>query len=496
VSERFRSQVDELLADQPPDDDAALGSWLSPSAESRVEEIAIELVREAVWRPADDSSDPAYRALKASVRASGILQPLLLRPRPDGTFEVVSGARRLRAARETAQSAVPAIIRELSDIEALVGGWDSMLRGGLSGVEREQLRQRLGSAGMSATEAEALIGTVPSRDTGAAHGAVREAPQPTTPPVSSPPPLSPPRPIEVATPPVEEEADFAGAPMTAFAVAPPPAVPAVPDLVNEADFAGAPMSESPAVGLAPSRRPADLPVDPVVFPVGPLEPVWVVDEADEPEPTQSATGPPPPAAEPAPPPVTAVAAVEVLAAQPVRAPEPAPGLVEPPASAAAAAEALVVIDLPAPAAPEVAEAAFDAPPVAAPADHVRPSMPAVIAEPRPAIGAGRARREPAAAKPAPARPAPAAVAARVPQEPVPAIARTRPSRARSPFRAIIDPRTVATVGVAAAVGAIVFLVVAVILGAGAGRPLTIAIVVALVGFFLAIISLALPRRDL
>jgi ParB family chromosome partitioning protein len=493
VSERFRSQVDELLADQPPDDDAALGSWLSPSAESRVEEIAIELVREAVWRPADDSSDPAYRALKASVRASGILQPLLLRPRPDGTFEVVSGARRLRAARETAQSAVPAIVRELSDVEALVGGWDSMLRGGLSGVEREQLRQRLGSAGMSATEAEALIATVPSRDTAAAHGAVREAPPPPAPPVSSPP-----RPIEVATPPVEEETDFAGAPMTAFAVAPPPVVSAVPDLVNEADFAGAPMSESPAVGLAPSRRPADLPVDPVVFPVGPLEPVWVVDEEEEEEqePTQSATGPPPPAAEQAPPPVTAVAAVEVLAPQPVRAPEPARGLVEQPAAAAAAAEALVVIDLPAPAAPEVSEAAFDAPPVAAPSDHVRPSMPAVIAEPQPAIGPRRARREPAAAKPAPARPAPPAVAARAPQEPVPAIARTRPSRARSPFRAIIDPRTVATVGVAAAVGAIVFLVVAVILGAGAGRPLTIAIVVALVGFFLAIISLALPRRDL
>jgi hypothetical protein len=55
---------------------------------------------------------------------------------------------------------------------------------------------------------------------------------------------------------------------------------------------------------------------------------------------------------------------------------------------------------------------------------------------------------------------------------------------------------VATVGVASAVGAIVFIIVAVLLGAGAGRPLTIAIVVALGGFFLAIVSLALPRRDL
>ncbi len=73
------------------------------------DQVAVASIGGLGWQgPADD---PAYRALKSSVRASGVLEPLHLRP-VEGGLELVSGARRLRAARETGLLSVLALILE------------------------------------------------------------------------------------------------------------------------------------------------------------------------------------------------------------------------------------------------------------------------------------------------------------------------------------------------------------------------------------------------
>lgn len=61
----------------------------------------------------------AMEDLVASVKRHGILQPLLVRPLPSGGYELVAGERRYRAAREAALKEVPAVVRSLSDSEAL-----------------------------------------------------------------------------------------------------------------------------------------------------------------------------------------------------------------------------------------------------------------------------------------------------------------------------------------------------------------------------------------
>src|SRR5919204_3748925 len=70
--------------------------------------------------------------LAESIRAQGIVQPVVVRPRPDGTWELIAGERRWRAAREAKLQTVPAVIRDTDDR-------DSLLIALVENVAREQL---------------------------------------------------------------------------------------------------------------------------------------------------------------------------------------------------------------------------------------------------------------------------------------------------------------------------------------------------------------------
>ena len=65
-----------------------------------------------------DPKSEALAELVASVRALGILQPVLVRPRNGGGYEVVAGARRVAAARIAGLESIPAHVRELDDLQA------------------------------------------------------------------------------------------------------------------------------------------------------------------------------------------------------------------------------------------------------------------------------------------------------------------------------------------------------------------------------------------
>jgi hypothetical protein len=122
-----------------------------------IEDVSVADIHGRRWRGDVDVGDAAYRALCRSIDELGIIRPLVVRPRPQGGFELVSGARRLRAARERGWVAVPAVVRELSEVEALVGGaWQPLMRSGCTEPEATALRDELIAAGMSAAEAEAL----------------------------------------------------------------------------------------------------------------------------------------------------------------------------------------------------------------------------------------------------------------------------------------------------------------------------------------------------
>ena len=84
--------------------------------------------------------------LADSIRQLGILQPLIVRPHPTrtGSYEIIAGERRWRAAQQARLHEVPALVRELSDAEALeIALVENLQRENLSPIEEAEAYRRL-----------------------------------------------------------------------------------------------------------------------------------------------------------------------------------------------------------------------------------------------------------------------------------------------------------------------------------------------------------------
>jgi ParB family chromosome partitioning protein len=115
-----------------------LAAILSTSAreETGLREIATELIRPNPSQPRREFDDEALLALAESVKARGILQPVVVRPLAGGNFELIAGERRLRAAVIAGLGQVPAIVRETDESERLeLALIENMARQDLNAVE-------------------------------------------------------------------------------------------------------------------------------------------------------------------------------------------------------------------------------------------------------------------------------------------------------------------------------------------------------------------------
>lgn len=81
--------------------------------------LKIEQIRVGKSQPRGSISPAALEELKASIKRSGIIEPVIVRPVAHGTYELVAGERRFRASQAIGIQEVPAIIKTLNDKEAL-----------------------------------------------------------------------------------------------------------------------------------------------------------------------------------------------------------------------------------------------------------------------------------------------------------------------------------------------------------------------------------------
>jgi ParB family transcriptional regulator, chromosome partitioning protein len=95
-------------------------------------ELPVDVIHPNPRQPRRRFEAEAASGLAESVRRQGVIQPLLVRPRDAGGYEIVAGERRWRAAREAGQKTVPAVVRTTDDRETL-------LLGLVENVAREQL---------------------------------------------------------------------------------------------------------------------------------------------------------------------------------------------------------------------------------------------------------------------------------------------------------------------------------------------------------------------
>jgi ParB family transcriptional regulator, chromosome partitioning protein len=100
--------------------------------EPELAHLPVETIHANPRQPRKRFDGESTSALAESLRSQGLVQPVVVRPRAAGGFELIAGERRWRAAREAGIPTVPALVREADDR-------DSLLLGLVENVAREQL---------------------------------------------------------------------------------------------------------------------------------------------------------------------------------------------------------------------------------------------------------------------------------------------------------------------------------------------------------------------
>ena len=130
MAERTRGMGRGLSALLAPSDPAAA------ERETDLRHVPVDLVTPNPRQPRRDFDEGALVALADSLRERGVLQPVLVRPLPGGSYELIAGERRWRAARLAGFDTVPAVVRAHDDAESLeLALIENMAREDLNPVE-------------------------------------------------------------------------------------------------------------------------------------------------------------------------------------------------------------------------------------------------------------------------------------------------------------------------------------------------------------------------
>ena len=105
-------------------------------ATSELAHVPVEQIHANPRQPRRRFDHETTAGLADSIRHEGVVQPVLLRPRLEGGYELIAGERRWRAAREAGAATVPAVIRVADDRETLLLGLvENVARENLTPVE-------------------------------------------------------------------------------------------------------------------------------------------------------------------------------------------------------------------------------------------------------------------------------------------------------------------------------------------------------------------------
>ncbi len=155
---------------------ALLRETEAPTPARGLEQVQITLIDPNPFQPRTDMSESALEDLANSIRATGVLQPVLIRPAGD-RYQLVAGERRWRAATRAGIEAIPAVVRDITDDEALeLALTENIMREQLNPLEvaraydqlqkrfnltHEQIAERLGINRSTVTNTLRLLGLAP-----------------------------------------------------------------------------------------------------------------------------------------------------------------------------------------------------------------------------------------------------------------------------------------------------------------------------------------------
>ncbi len=135
-----------------------LDALLPKADKGGAQQVPTSKVTASPLQPRKRFDEAAIAELTASVAERGVLQPILVRPVGDG-YEVVAGERRLRAAKQAGLATVPALVRDLTDQEALeIAIVENLQREDLNDVEQARAYKQLLDFGLNQEKVAQAVG--------------------------------------------------------------------------------------------------------------------------------------------------------------------------------------------------------------------------------------------------------------------------------------------------------------------------------------------------
>ena len=107
-------------------------------------EIALDLIDRNPFQTRSQVNEEQLAELAASIKANGVVQPVLVRPQANGRFQLIAGERRWRASQQAGKSTIPAILRQVSDEQAMeITIVENLQRADLNPMEQARAFDRL-----------------------------------------------------------------------------------------------------------------------------------------------------------------------------------------------------------------------------------------------------------------------------------------------------------------------------------------------------------------
>ena len=123
-------------------DQADVGSGVSE--DHALKELPVDLVQRGKYQPRKDIEPESLQELADSIRAQGVMQPIVVRPVSDRMYEIIAGERRWRATQLAGLDVIPAVVRDVSDEAAIAMALiENIQREDLNPIEEAVALQRL-----------------------------------------------------------------------------------------------------------------------------------------------------------------------------------------------------------------------------------------------------------------------------------------------------------------------------------------------------------------
>ena len=130
--------LDALLGQSNPNEKA------EGSQDQQLRNLPIDLIQRGKYQPRRDMDPQALEELAQSIKAQGVMQPIVVRPIAGDRYEIIAGERRWRATQQAGLDSIPAVIREVPDEAAIAMALiENIQREDLNPIEEAVALQRL-----------------------------------------------------------------------------------------------------------------------------------------------------------------------------------------------------------------------------------------------------------------------------------------------------------------------------------------------------------------